>query len=183
MLQLTLLQFSTVTITRSTLLRWAFNVSRVLVARLKLEEVDESPRRFEQGKSDTLTGSKYCHREAGRLVAFSSSFRILYQASRGGAPLNTFIPLSHIISCFILQHYALILWLSASIQWAIAAFAGIICSYPHSVVGQLRHRVSLGIHHRDTSSGGACQTLNCEIYYRDGSKPCSRESSKTSPPA
>ena len=69
-----------------------------------------------------------------------------------------------IIASFILQHYGLILWLSASIQCAVAAFASINCSYPDSVVGQSRRRVCLGIDQRDSLLGGARQTLICGLY-------------------
>ena len=118
---------------------------------------------------------------------FSSSSRIHYQSSRGGVLLDTFIPLSYIdqgnniTASSILRRYRLTVWPSASIQWAIAVFASIICSYPDSAVGQPRRRVSLGINQRDTSSGGARQTLICEIHHRDGSTSRSRESSETPP--
>lgn len=161
---------------------------RLLVARPKVEKVEESRR---PGKSDTRTRSKYCLKGEDLSYSAALSEYIISLQGVGGCSILLYRARSlsltdqenDIIASFIFQLYGLIIWLSASIQWATAAFASIICSYPDSVVSQPRRRVSLGIDQRDPSSGGARPTLICEINYKYGSTSCSRESSKTTPPA
>lgn len=171
--------------------RCAVNVSRVLIAHLKGWEgrgITEKARARQERRSHALQTSPSGKEKGCRI---QQPFQGTVSVFKGWGTTTrhfytTFSPTdrgNNSIASLILQYYGAIIWLSASFGWAIPAFASINHSYPDSVVGQPRLRVSLGVDQRDTLSGSAYQTLICKLFYRDGSTPCPMESSKTPPPA